>query len=197
MSTAPKTHLTAQEYLVIERNSEIRSEYFRGEMFAMTGASREHNVICMNVGRRLLEQFDGRSCEAYQSDMRVRVSETGLYTYPDVVAICGEPQFDDDHLDTLTDPQVIFEVFSDSTEGYVRGKKFQEYRELGSLRDYILISQKECVVERYTRQPDNQWLFWSTNKIADTLKIASIDCKLKLEDVYARIEFSEEEEKQA
>ena len=197
MSTAPKTHLTAQEYLVIERASEIRSEYFRGEMFAMTGASRAHNLICANLIIEIGSLFKGRPCEVYQSDMRVRVSDTGLYTYPDVVAICGEPEFDDDHLDTLINPQVIFEVLSDSTEKYVRGKKFEKYREIDSLQDFIMISQKECVVERYTRQPDDQWLFWSTNKISDTLEIASIDCKLKLKDIYARIEFSEEEEKQA
>ena len=88
-------------------------------------------------------------------------------------------------------------MLSDSTESYVRGKKFEKYREIESLQNYILISQKECVVERYTRQPDNQWLLWSTNNIADTLEIASIDCKLKLTDVYARIEFAEEDEQQA
>ena len=137
MSTIPKTRYTAEQYLSIERAAQFRSEFFRGEMFAMVGASRKHNLIAVNISRRLNEQFDGRKCEVYQSDMRVKVNATGLYTYPDVVATCDEPQFEDDQVDTLLNPKVIVEVLSPSTELWDRGKKFKHYRNIPSLRECL------------------------------------------------------------
>lgn len=193
MSSVPKSYLTPQEYLDIERAAEFRSAYYRGEMFAMTGASRKHNLICANLTIEIGTQFKGRRCEVYQSDMRVRVSDTGLYTYPDVVAVCGDPKFDDDHFDVLSNPQVLIEVLSDSTESYDRGSKFEKYRKIESLQDYILISQNGCAVERFTRQPNNQWLMWSTTDMMETLEVASIDCSIKIEDIYAKIEFGDNE----
>ena len=189
MSTSPKQLLTEQEYLAIERSAETRSEFYNGEMFAMTGASRRHNLICVNVVSGLHQQFAERSCEVYQSDMRVKVDASGLYTYPDIVATCSSPDFEDDTMDTLLNPQVIFEVLSDTTEAYDRGTKFGHYRKVDSLQDYILISQNAVRVERYTRQSDGQWLLWSTDEPGDSLVISSIGCTLSLTDIYARISF--------
>ena len=186
MSTAPKSIITPDEYLRLERKSEVRSQYFRGEMFAITGASRAHNVICANVLSSVHRQFDDRPTEVYQSDMRVKVRASGLYTYPDVVATCDSPQFEDQEVDTLLNPQAIVEVLSESTEAYDRGDKFGHYRNIESLKDFILISQDKARVERFSRQDDGQWLMWSTEDLDDVLAIPSIDCELSISDIKAR-----------
>jgi Uma2 family endonuclease len=194
MSTAPKQTLTPQQYLERERAAATRSEYLRGEAFAMTGASRRHNLISLNVASGIHAQFVDRPCEVYQSDMRVKVSDSGLYTYPDVVATCEAPIFEDEHVDTLLNPQVIVEVLSASTEAYDRGTKFGSYRQLDSLKDYVLISQESVLVERFTKQSDGQWLLWSSNRVTEALEIESIACRLKLTDIYARVSFAEGED---
>jgi len=160
-------------------------------MFAMTGASRRHNLICANVLSDIHGQFKNRPCEVYQSDMRVKVDASGLYTYSDVVATCDSPQFEDDHVETLLNPKAIVEVLSDSTEAYDRGNKFGHYRSIESLTDYILISQDMIRVERFSRQDDGQWLMWSTEKFNDVLAIPSIECELSVSDIYSRIDFEE------
>jgi Uma2 family endonuclease len=176
MSSVPKTKLTPEEYLSIERRAEYKSDFFKGEMFAMVGASRRHNLITLNTGGELREQLKGRSCETYASDIRVKVDATGLYTYPDVVVVCEEPQFEDNELDTLLNPTVLIEVLSQSTEAYDRGRKFAHYRNLDSLSDYLLIAQDKPHIEHYTRQPDNQWLLSETTDADGVIPIASIDC---------------------
>ena len=189
MSTAPNSGLTPAEYLAIERAAETRSEYFGGEMFAMSGASRAHNTISLNIASSLNGQLADRSCEVYQSDMRVKVNAVGLYTYPDVVATCETPQFEDAEVDTLLNPQVIIEVLSKSTEGYDRGKKFENYQKLKSLKEFLLVSQTSPRVERYTRQSDDEWLLWTTGNVAGSVEIKSIDCELKLVDIFAKVQF--------
>lgn len=191
MSSVPKTRLTSEEYLALERCAEYKNEFFKGEMFAMVGASRKHNLITFNIGGELRKQLQNRSCEAYISDMRVKVDPTGLYTYPDVVVVCGEPQFEDQELDTLLNPTVLIEVLSESTEAYDRGRKFEHYRNLDSLSNYLLIAQDKPHVEHYTRQPDNQWLLSETTDENDAVSIASIDCTLQLREVYDKISFEE------
>jgi len=136
--------LTPEQYLEIERKAEYKSEYFNGETFAMAGASRRHNLITGNVFAAIHRQIRNRPCEAYTNDMRVKVSESGLYTYPDVVVVCEKPEFDDEHRDTLLNPSLIVEVLSESTEAYDRGKKFENYRMIASLSDYLLIAQDKC-----------------------------------------------------
>ena len=191
MSTVPKPFLSPEQYLAIERAAETRSEYFRGEMFAMTGASRNHNLIAGNVGRRLNEQFDDRPCEVYQTDMRVKVSPTGLYTYPDIVVTCGHPKFEDQSVDTLLNPQVVMEVLSPSTESWDRGKKFGNYRRIDSLREYVLISQDRMLVEKFARLPDGEWRLSEVSRPDDRLILDSIACSIKLSEIYARVEFDE------
>ncbi|HEX8476646.1 MAG TPA: Uma2 family endonuclease [Pyrinomonadaceae bacterium] len=184
MSSQTKTYFTAEEYLALEREAEYKSEYFNGEIFAMTGASRRHNLIAANVLVALHPQLKGRPCEVYTSDMRVKVSPTGLYTYPDVVVACEKPMFDDEYTDTLLNPTVIVEVLSKSTEGYDRGRKFEQYRKLVSLSEYLLIAQDKYHVEHYVRQPDNQWLLSETDNPQDIVNLPSIDCRLALSDIY-------------
>lgn len=188
MPSQPKPRYTPEEYLTLERKAEYKSEYFAGEIFAMSGASEQHNLIAGNVFAALHAQFRNRPCKVYANDMRVKVSPTGLYTYPDVVALCGEPQFDDEQKDTLLNPVVIIEVLSPSTEAYDRGDKFGHYRKLTSLAEYVLISQEKPHIEHYVRQPDNQWLLSEASSLQDTVQLPSINCTLMLAEVYDKVE---------
>jgi Uma2 family endonuclease len=190
MSAQLKIRLTPEEYLAVERKAEYKSEYLAGEVFAMSGASEAHNLIAGNVFAALHAQLRKRPCKVYPSDMRVKVSATDLYTYPDVTVVCGEAQFDDDRQDTLLNPTVIVEVLSPSTEGYDRGAKFEHYRKLESLREYVLIAQDKHHVEHYVRQPDNQWLLSETDSLPDTIHLPSINCDLALADVYDKVDIA-------
>lgn len=188
MPSLAQSRYTPEHYLTLERQAKHRSEYINGSIVAMAGASRQHNLIAGNVFGELRTQLRGRPCEAYINDMRVKISVTGLYTYPDVAALCGEPQFEDSHVDTLLNPSVIVEVLSESTEAYDRGEKFAHYRRLESLRDYVLIAQDKVRVEHYVRQGD-QWVLSEANALTSTIHLSSINCKLALRDIYERVEF--------
>jgi len=188
MSSQPKSRYTPEEYLALERKADYRSEYFAGEIIAMSGASERHNLIVGNVFVVLYAQLRNRLCKVYASDLRVKVNPIGLYTYPDVVALCDEPQFDDDQKDTLLNPTVLIEVLSPSTEAYDRGGKFEHYRKLSSVTEYVLISQEKPHVEHYVRQPDNQWLLSEASGLPDTIQLPSINCILALSEVYEKVE---------
>ncbi len=189
MSTQPQTYLTPEEYLAFEREAEVKHEYYAGEIFAFAGASRQHNLIVANVIRELGNEVKARPCEVYPSDMRVRVSPTGLYTYPDVTVVCGEARFGDEHSDTLLNPTVIVEVLSPSTEGYDRGEKFEHYRKLESLKEYLVIAQERHHVERHVRQPEGQWLLSETDSVDVVIELPSIACRLLVADIYEKVEF--------
>ena len=180
----------------MERKAEIRSEYFNGEMFAMSGASREHAKIVANLTAELINQFRGRPCEVYPIDLRTKVSATGLYTYPDIAAVCGEPKFEDEHFDTLINPNLIIEVLSDSTELYDRGKKFAHYRTINSLREYVLVSQTECRIERFTRQDDGNWLYAENTDPVGSIELTSVTCRLSLSLVYNKVDFERADRRQ-
>jgi len=183
-------HLTPEEYLAIERRSEIRSEYLDGEMFAMTGGSFQHSLIIGNVAGELRQQVRRRGCKVCPNDLRVRVPATGLYTYPDVVVVCGKPFLDDEHLDTLLNPTLIVEVLSLTTEAYDRGKKFEYYRMIESLSEYLLVAQDEPRVEHYLRQQDNRWLLTAVAGLEASITLPSVQCELALAEIYDQIEFS-------
>lgn len=192
MSTQIEARLaTPEEYLAAEREAETRSEYFAGEILAMTGASRVHNVITGNVYGVLWTQLRDRSCEAYVGDMRVKVSRTGQYTYPDVVVACGEPELEDEHLDTLLNPTLIVEVLSPSTERYDRGRKLEHYRKIPSLAEYVLVAQDARRIEWYTRQERGFWFYNDTQEGQQTVELASVGCTLALDEVYDRIAFGD------
>jgi Uma2 family endonuclease len=186
MATQSVNLITPQEYLTIERAADTKSEYFAGEMFAMSGASRNHSFLVGDIFAQLLQQLKGKPCEVHASELRVRVTPA-TYTYPDVVVVCGEPEFEDSELDTLLNPTVIFEVLSPSTENWDRGGKFERYRRLESLQEYILVSQAEYLVEQRTRQSDSTWLLRELEGPDTTLHIAKIDCTLTLRAIYSRV----------
>lgn len=190
MSIEPARRVSVEEYLDLERRSETKSEYLDGEIFAMSGASRRHNLITVNATASLHAQLKGRSCETYGGDMRVRIPATGLYTYPDVSVVCGTPRFDDEadeEMDTLLNPTLIVEVLSPSTEGYDRGKKFSHYRTVESLREYVLVSQDEPRVEVFSRQTEGHWVLSEAGGIEETIALPSIGCGLRLAEVYDRV----------
>jgi Uma2 family endonuclease len=179
---------TPEQYLALERKSDCKHEFHNGFISAMAGASSEHNLIAGNLHGETRSQLKGRSCRVYMSDMRLRITATGLYTYPDVMAVCGEPRFSDDEVDTLLNPTMIAEVLSPSTESYDRGDKFAHYCQLTSLQEYVLIAQDKVRVERFTRQ-GNQWVLTEFKSLDDTLPLASIGCEIALREIYALIEF--------
>ena len=190
MSTNPKTFLTPEQYLEIERAAEFKSEYFNGEMFAMAGAKEAHNLLAMNVGFALHPQLRSRPCRIYANDIRVRVSATGLYTYPDVIAVCGDRRFLDDQRDTLLNPNLIVEVLSPTTEAYDRGRKFEHYKVIESFTEYLLISSDRVHVDLFRRQPDGDWLLKSADRIEDSLDLQSVGCGLSLADLYEQVELA-------
>jgi Uma2 family endonuclease len=153
----------------------------------MTGASLRHNDIVWNIAGLLYSQLRGRPCRASIGDLRIRVDATGLYTYPDIVVVCGERRTADPALDTLLNPTLIIEVLSPSTEGYDRGKKFAHYRTIESLAEVVLISQERVEVERYSRQPGGGWLLLEANRLEDRLPLPAIGCELPLAAVYERV----------
>lgn len=193
MASQPKTYFTPEEYLELERQAEYKSEYFNGEIFAMGGASPRHVLIVTNVASELRSQLKKQPCTVYSTDLRVRVSPTGLYTYPDVVVVCGKPLFSDERKDTLINPILIVEVLSKSTKDYDRGDKFEQYRTLDSLKEYVLIAQDRHHTEHHVRQTDNTWLLSETNRIEDRIELISIGCHLELVEIYDKVDSLEAE----
>jgi Uma2 family endonuclease len=191
MSTQPKPQFTVGEYLAMERGADYKSEYFDGEIFAMAGASRKHNLIALNVGGDLNEQLRERDCEVYVSDMRVRVLATNLLTYPNVVAVCGAPQFHDEESDTLLNPNVIVEVLSKSTKNFDRNEKFEHYRTIESFGEYLLISQDKIYIEQYIRQPNGDWLLKVFHHLQDVLHLSSVNCDLSITNIYNKVNITD------
>jgi Uma2 family endonuclease len=192
MTAVPKTRLTPEQYLAIERKAGFKSEYYNGEMFAMAGVSREHIRIKDNLVGELYARLKGGPCRTHSSDMRVKVSATGLYTYPDIVIVCGEEQYEDADVDTLLNPQIIIEVLSESTANYDRGKKFRHYKQIESFREYVLVAQDEPVIERFVRQPDGIWGNLSVEGLDREFAFATVPVRVRLADVYAGVTFPAE-----
>lgn len=189
MASAAVPYLTPEQYLEIERKAEVRSEYLHGEMFAMAGASLNHNRIVGQTLRELAVGLRGRDCDVVGADMRVHVPATGLYTYPDVVVTCGSVQLQDKHQDTLLNPILIVEVLSPSTKNYDRGEKFQHYRSIPSFREYLVLAQDEIRAEHHVRQPDSSWLLREFASATDVVHLACVGCDLTLGVLYERVEF--------
>lgn len=191
MSTAPVRTYSVEEYLALERQSETKHQYYRGEIFAMTGASLPHNRIVSNLVATIHLSLRGTNCEVLPSDMRLK-SPAGLYTYPDAVIVCGGPRLEDSHRDTLLNPTVIFEVLSPSTEAYDRGKKFGFYQQIESLKEYVIVSQDEILVEQYLREENpDRWSLTSMRSPEDELQLSTGDCRLKLSDIYQNVDFDQ------
>jgi Uma2 family endonuclease len=203
----PQSHIlyTVEEYLEMERASEVRHEYLDGEIYEMSGESITHGRICTNIVVTLGGQLRGKQCEVFSKDMKIRSGwlpsprrmTKGLFSYPDVVIVCGTPETHDEYQDILINPNVIIEVLSDATERFDRRDKFQRYRtHLPTLTDYILVSQNIALIELFTRQTDDRWLFTPVSDIERELEIASIGCSLRLADVYDRVTFPPAEDEE-
>jgi Uma2 family endonuclease len=192
VATVPRQLLTPEQYLEIERKAQTKSEYYRGEMFAMSGASWPHVLLTSALNAILYRQVGPRGCSVGSSDMRVLVSGTGLYTYPDLFVLCGEPRFAESQFDTLLNPVVIAEVLSPSTEAYDRGRKFEHYRTIESLRHYVLVAQDRMNVDVFT--PENgRWVMTSANSAGATVRLEAIGCEIPLGELYEKVIFPPEE----
>jgi len=190
MSTQPETFLSEQEYLEIERKAERKSEYYQGHMFLMAGGTLRHSVIIGNIVRDLGVNLKGRPCLVCPTDLRLRVSPSGLYTYPDVMVLCGEPRFADNQKDTVINPVLIVEVLSDSTRDYDLGGKFQLYRGLSSLQEYLMVAQDRVHVEHWIRQQGNNGTLVEYGGREQNIQLVSVGCALSLAEVYANVEFT-------
>ncbi|MEO8025244.1 MAG: Uma2 family endonuclease [Bryobacteraceae bacterium] len=189
MASNPLAKLTEEQYLAIERAAETKSEFVNGTMFSMSGASLRHALIGANLLGELHARLRGGGCRVITADLRVHVPATGLYTYPDATIVCGPPLLRDAHQDTLQNPSVIFEVLSPSTEGYDRGAKFQHYRTITTLTDYVLVDQSKMRVEHFSRQTGETWTLHDTMRPEDELRIDSINVSLPLALIYEGIAF--------
>lgn len=187
MSRQVKTYISEEEYLAFERKAETKNEYVNGEIFAMTGASRKHNLIAGNIFGELRQQLKGKLCEVYPGEMRVKAPRARSYVYPDVVVVCGEPQLEDSYLDTLLNPTLVVEVLSKSTESYNRLAKSAYYRTIESLVEYLLVAQEEYRVEQYVKQADGRWLLSDVRSLESVIELTSIGCSLALRELYDRV----------
>lgn len=186
MSVQPKPRVTAAEYLAAERLAVTKSEYYAGEVFALAGTSKEHNLIVTNLVALLVPRLRGR-CSVFASDLRVKVQASGLYTYPDVAVVCGKPEMEDGHLDTLLNPTLLIEVLSPTTEKYDRGRKAEHYRRVETLREHLLIAQDQPHVQRYRRHGQRDWMMTEFSDFEETVELDSIECTLGLGDIYADV----------
>lgn len=182
-----KEYLSPEEFLVFERNALEKHEYFKGEIFAMSGASRYHNRISMNLSGNLFNYLKGKKCTPYGSDLRVHVQKNTLYTYPDISIVCGEEEYLDDKFDTLTNPKVIIEILSPSTKDYDRGSKFMLYRAIPSLVEYVLVDSEAICIERFYKNEEGIWSLFEYKELTDLVYFAAIDFKISVEEIYSNV----------
>jgi Uma2 family endonuclease len=182
---------TVSEYLSRETGALEKHEYRDGEIISMAGGTADHSLISANLIRELGNHLKGKPCRVYDSNLRVKISRSDLYTYPDATVICGERELDpsDPSGDTATNPQLIVEVLSPSTEAYDRGEKFSRYRQIDSLQEYVLVSQSSPRIEVFLRQADGAWLFTAFSSLDASAVLRSVEVKLLLREVYSGIEF--------
>ena len=179
---------TDEEYIALEREATEKHELADGEIIAMAGASREHNLICVNVSSEIRQNLKGSGCETYATDMRVRMKE-GNYAYPDVVVVCDEPQFADDEFDTLLNPVIVVEILSKSTRFRDKNEKLTTYQKMESVQECLLIEQDLLRIEHYIKQTPKQWLLRIYEELDEIVSLESIGCEIPLSEIYAQIKF--------
>src|ERR1044072_6698528 len=184
MASVPNYYVSPEEYLTLERKAEFKSEYLDGVVYAFAGGSPRHNLIVANVIITLGGQLKGRPCRVHPSDLKIRVSNSKRFFYPDVSVVCGAYEFADDQQDVILNPTLIVEVSSESTAAFDRGKKFLSYQQISSLQEYLLLSQDEILIEGYTRQGNDTWLYTKLTDAEGKLTLSSVACELALRDVY-------------
>lgn len=189
---APKyNYISPDEYLAMERASEEKHEYYKGHIFAMSGASWKHNVIVKNINTLVLPFLKGKPCDMFGSDLRIHIPENSLYTYPDFSIICGKLETTDEEDDTLIKPLAIIEVLSKSTRDYDRGTKFNMYRNIPTLNEYILVDSTTVCVEIYKKEGDNNWKLSEFKQLSDSVFISTIDLSLQLKEIYQDVNVTE------
>lgn len=190
MGHPEKKYITEAEYLEFERNATEKHEYFDGEIFAMSGASFAHNKLFTNLFGELSANLKGKPCQPYGSDLRTSVSINSLFAYPDISIICNEPEFTDDKFDTIKNPTVIVEILSKSTRNYDLGGKFLLYKQIATLKEYILIDSEAVTVIKYSKNQDNSWLMTEMNSLDEMLKLNSIAVIIEIKDIYDNVKFN-------
>ena len=181
--------ISAQEYLDAERDAFEKHEYYKGEIFAMSGTLIKHNIIFSNVFGELATKLKGKNCRPFGSDLRIHITKNTLYTYPDISIFCEEPDLTDDHFDTATNPAVIIELLSKTTRNYDKGNKFTLYRDIESLQEYILIDTEEVYVEKHIRLSDSSWPLTDFRNIDAIVSIDTVQLSLLLKDIYNGVSF--------
>ena len=187
-ATEGRQVLTREEYLEMEVQSEFRSEFYEGQIFAMTGGSPRHSQICVNVIRRVAEAIDHRDCRCFESNMKLEIVQARAFFYPDVMVVCGDIELARDTTDAILNPILIVEVLSPSTESFDRGKKFEYYRMVPSLREYILISQETPMVESYFKEDESHWMYTVAKGLDQSIPVRSLDLKITLEYLYLKVD---------
>jgi Uma2 family endonuclease len=189
--SAKYNYMSPEQYLEMERAANEKHEYYKGEVYAMSGAAIPHNDIAYNIIRLTIPFLHGKGCKLYGSDFRIHIPENSLFTYPDFSIVCGKAETSDVYSDNLTNPAVIIEILSKSTKDYDRGTKFGMYRSIKTLKEYILIDSTSSCVEIYKRQADNSWQFTEFKNLTDTFYVSTIGLTLFLKDVYNDVDISE------
>jgi Uma2 family endonuclease len=192
MSAQTHVHMSETAYLALERASDQKHEYYEGHIVALAGGSAAHNRITINTIASLYAQLRDRACTVYSSDLRVKIPHASSYVYPDISIVCGQERFADDDEDMLVNPIIIIEVLSPSTERHDRGKKFEYYRTIESLHEYLLVAQDAQRIDHFVRQSDTLWTFTSIGPEVEKIHISSIDCTLTINDIYQKVTFSEQ-----
>ena len=190
--TKANHRLTEAQYLEIERAADFKSEFFDGEMFAMAGGSRRHSLIASNLIRELGNQLKGRPCVVYNSDLRIKIETSGLYTYPDASVVCGASKSVTGADDTIVNPVLLAEVLSDSTEAYDRGRKSEQYRQIPSLREYLLINQNEPHIELMVRG-ENKWILHEASGANARIELPALEITLSLTEIYLNVSLLDED----
>ena len=192
MSVLPKRIFTQEEYAMLEEKAPYKSQYVAGEIYAMAGVEPAHNRISENLSGMFYVRFRARPCETFSSDVKVRVKAGDLWTYPDLSVLCGQPKYDTGTKpSSLLNPQAIFEVLSPSTAAFDRGDKFERYKQIESLTDYVLVASEKMRVEHYVRQTNGDWIYREHHEGTDVLKLGSVEVELPLAEIYERVAFPE------
>jgi Uma2 family endonuclease len=197
MQEPTKKYFTIQEYLELEESAEYKSEYYKGEIFAMAGASSNHNRIALNLASHLNIGLMNTKCQAFISDLRVWIAAEDFFTYPDIFIVCNKIEYYPKRTDIILNPLIIIEVLSKSTEAYDRGKKFQFYRSLPTFQEYILIDQYNVHIDQFYIDSQGKWVLTDYNDIKDILKFSKIDFEIPLEKIYHLVDFELAEGEQA
>ncbi|MEZ4527439.1 MAG: Uma2 family endonuclease [Desulfobacterales bacterium] len=193
--TAEKLQYTREEYLMMEESADDKSEFYQGEIFAMSGGSRNHSVICTNLIRRIGESLDDKDCILFDGNMKVDIPKADAFVYPDISMVCGDIEFFEDRTDIIRNPVLIIEVLSPATQSFDRGEKFSYYRTLASVREYVLISQHQPLIEVFYKHNENQWLYTVAKGTDDSIMLRTVPCRIFLKDIYLKTDWMQTEPK--